>query len=115
MTRIRSADSTRTRSAGFSKVMVISGGSLSPRSSFRERSSDRPMNASTDPDETVTRGDVTLMGFPAFFIFALPEIADRPADRAVDVCEAVLDHIPIVVLPDFFRQQCSTPRPLQVD
>jgi len=34
------------------------------------------MNASTDPDETVTRGDVFLVGFPTFFIFAPPEIAD---------------------------------------
>lgn len=34
------------------------------------------MNASTDPDETVTRGDVFLVGFPTFFIFDPPEIAD---------------------------------------
>jgi hypothetical protein len=34
------------------------------------------MNAPTDPDETVTRGDVFLVGFPALFIFAPPEVAD---------------------------------------
>jgi hypothetical protein len=72
----RSADSTRTKSAGSSKVMVISGASFSPRSSRRARSRDRPMNASTDPDETVTRGDVFSVGFPTFFIFAPPETAD---------------------------------------
>jgi hypothetical protein len=74
MTRTRSADSTRTRSDGSSKVIVISGGSLSPRSSLRARSSDRPMKALTDPDETVTRG--AFLVFPALFIFPLPEVAD---------------------------------------
>ena len=114
------------------------------------------MNASTDPDETVTRGDVFLAGFPTFFIFAPPEIADfiieprrqrilsgelerfllshevpmmvvvavvvpehppvvRPADGGVDVREAVLDDLPIPLVPDFFLQHCSTPRPLQID
>jgi hypothetical protein len=76
ITRTRSADSTRTRSAGSSKVMVISDASLSRRSIFRARSSDRPMNASTDPDETVTRGDVLLAGFVTFFIFFPPELLD---------------------------------------
>lgn len=114
------------------------------------------MNASTDPDETVTHGDAFLVRFPTFFIFAPPEIADLvieppgqrlvsrelerlllshevpmmvvvavvvpeypsvvyPADGGVDVCEAVFDDMPITVLPDFFLEHCSTPRPLQID
>jgi hypothetical protein len=35
-----------------------------------------------------------------------------PADDGVDVREAVLDDLPIQVVPDFFLQNCSTPRPL---
>ena len=145
ITRTRSAESTRTKSAGSSKVMVISDGSLSPRSIFRARSSDRPMNASTDPDETVIRGDLFLVGFATFFIFVPPEIADliieppcqrlvsseherfllthevpmmvvmavvvpeyppvvRSANRGVDLREAVLDDLPVLVLPDYFLE-----------
>jgi len=34
------------------------------------------MNVSTDLDETVTRGDLFLVGFATFFIFVLPKMAD---------------------------------------
>lgn len=34
------------------------------------------MNASADPDEMVTRGDVFLTGFVTFFIFLPPEFFD---------------------------------------
>src|ERR1019366_6185194 len=76
ITRTRSAESTRIRSAGSSKVIEISDGSFSPRSIFRARSSDRPTNASTDPDETVTRADVLLVAFATFFIFFPPKLSD---------------------------------------
>jgi len=74
--RTRSAESTRTRSEGSSNVMVISDGSLSPRSIFRARSSDRPMNASTVPDDTVARRGGFLMAFVTFFIFFPPKLPD---------------------------------------
>jgi hypothetical protein len=114
------------------------------------------MNASTDPDETVTRGDLFLLGFATSFIFVPPEIADliieppgqrfvsgelerfllthevpmmvvvavvvpeyppvvHPANRWVDVREAVLHDPPVLVVPDFFLEHCPTPWPLQID
>src|SRR5271157_2093929 len=76
ITRTRSAESTLTRSAGSSKVMEISEGSFSPRSIFRARSSDRPTNSSTVPDDTVTRGDTLLLGLAMFFIFLPPKLPD---------------------------------------
>ena len=75
-TRTRSVESTRTRSEGSSNVMVISDGSSSPQSIFRARSSDRRINASTVPDDTVTRRAAFLMGFVVFFIFVLPKLSD---------------------------------------
>jgi hypothetical protein len=156
ITRTRCDDSTRIRSAGSSKVNVISGRNLFARSSFRAGSKDRPVNASTEPDETITRGDVFLAGFATFFIFFPPQFLDllieqpgqalvsgelyrllrshgvpvsvamavvvsehpavvRPTDGSVDARKAVLDDLPIQVLPHFFLQHRPTPRPLQVD
>jgi len=114
------------------------------------------MNTSTDLDETVTRGDLFLVGFATPFIFRPPEIANliieprgqrlvsgelerfllthevpmmmvvavivtehppvvRPANRGVHVLEAIFDDLSVLVLPDFFLENCSTPRPLQID
>jgi hypothetical protein len=61
--------------------MVISDGSRSLRSSFRARSSDRSMNASTLPEATVTRRGIFLSTFAAFFIFFSPKFGKPKRKR----------------------------------
>ena len=63
------------------------------------------MNTSTDLDETVTRGDLFLMGFATSFIFLPPEIADLiiepPRQRFVsgELERFLLPHeVPMVVV-----------------
>jgi hypothetical protein len=63
------------------------------------------MNASTDPDETVTRGDLFLVGFATSFIFVPPEITDLiiepPGQRFVsgELERFLLTHeVPMIVV-----------------